>query len=136
VDRTKRLQEKGDRSNHSPDDQGNPTIDFKREKRSNKTHESTSDPNTRLYKKAKGQESRLCYLRHLLIENRNGLAVNACVTKASGKAERQAAIDMLGELPGKSRITVAGDKAYDTKEFAKKDTKPQRDASHVPEYDE
>jgi hypothetical protein len=63
------------------------------------------------------RKRRLCYLGHLLMENRNGLAVNARVTEASGRAERQAAMDMLGDLPGKSRVTVGGDKAYDTKEF-------------------
>jgi hypothetical protein len=72
-----------------------------------------------LHKKAKGQESKLCYVGHLLIENRNGLAVNARVTKASGTAERHAAIEMLGELLGKNRVTVKGDMAYDTKDFVK-----------------
>jgi transposase len=115
----KSFKKKGDKSKNSPDDPGNPAVDFKGEKRSNVTHESTTDPDARLYKKAKGQESKLCYLGHLLMENRNGLAVNARITKASGKAERQAAIDMLGELPGKSRITVGADKAYDTKDFIK-----------------
>jgi hypothetical protein len=110
---------KGDRSSNSPDDPGNPAVDFKGEKRSNATHESTTDPDARLYKKAKGKESKLCCLGHLLMENRNGLAVNARVTKASGMAERDAAIEMLGEVPGKSRLTVGADKAYDTKDFVK-----------------
>jgi transposase len=113
----KSFKKKGGKSSNSSGDPGNPAVDFKGEKRSNVTHESTTDPDARLYKKAKGQESKLCYLGHLLMENRNGLAVNARITKATGKAERQAAIDMLGELPGKSRVTVGGDKAYDTKEF-------------------
>jgi len=64
------------------------------------------------------------------MENRNGLAVNARITKASGKAERQAAADMLGELPGKSRITVGGDKAYDTKEFVQQ-TRSLKVTPHV-----
>jgi transposase len=99
------------------DDPGNPSVDFKNEKRTNQTHQSTTDPQARLYKKAKGQESKLCYLGHVLMENRNGLAVNARITKASGTAEREAAADMMGELPGEKRITVGADKAYDTKEF-------------------
>jgi len=73
----KSFKKKGDQSSNSPDDPGNPAVDFKGEKRSNATHESTTDPDARLYKKAKGQESKLCYLGHLLMENRNGLAVNA-----------------------------------------------------------
>jgi transposase len=115
----KSFKKKGDQSIDSTDDPGNPEVDFKGEKRSNETHQSTTDPDARLYKKAKGQESKLCYLGHLLMENRNGLAVNARVTKATGTAEREAAVDMLGELPGKNRITVGGDKAYDTKEFVR-----------------
>jgi transposase len=115
----KSFKKKGTRSGNSPEDPGNPTVDFKNEKRSNETHQSTTDPEARLYKKAKGRESKLCYLGHVTMENRNGLAVNARLTKATGTAERQAAVDMVGELPGKKRITVGGDKAYDTKSFIK-----------------
>jgi transposase len=115
----KSFKKKGTGFGDSTDDPGNPAVDFKGEKRSNETHQSTTDPDARLYKKAKGQESKLCYLGHVMMENRHGLAVNARVTTATGTAERQAAIDMLGELPGKNRITVGGDKAYDTKDFVK-----------------
>ncbi len=115
----KSFKRKGSGGGNSADDPGNPTVDFKGEKRSNETHQSTTDPDARLYKKAKGQESKLCYLGHVMMENRNGLAVNARVTTAGGTAERQAALDMLGELPGKRRVTVGGDKGYDTKEFVK-----------------
>jgi transposase len=115
----KSFKKKGSRSGNSTDDPGNPTVDFKDEKRSNETHQSTTDPEARLYKKAKGRESKLCYLGHVTMENRNGLAVNARLTKATGTAERQAAVDMIGELPRKKRITVGGDKAYDTKGFVK-----------------
>ena len=115
----KSFKKRGSGSVNSMGDPGNPTIDFKGEKRSNETHQSTTDPDARLYKKAKGQESKLCYLGHVMMENRNGLAVNARVTKTTGTAEREAAVDMLGELPGKNRITVGGDKAYDTKDFVK-----------------
>ena len=106
-------------SSDSTDDPGNPSVDFKGEKRTNQTHQSTTDPQARLYKKAKGKESKLCYLGHVMMENRNGLAVNARITKASGTAEREAAADMMSELPGKKRLTVGADKAYDTKEFVK-----------------
>ena len=115
----KSFKKKGTGADDSTDDPGNPTIDFKGETRTNQTHQSTTDPEARLYKKAKGQESKLCYLGHVVMENRNGLAVNARITEASGTAERQAAADMLGELPGKKRITLGADKAYDTKDFVK-----------------
>jgi len=115
----KSFKKKGTGSSDSTDDPGNPMVDFKGETRTNQTHQSTTDPEARLYKKAKGQESKLCYLGHVVMENRNGLAVNARITEASGTAERQAAADMLGELPGKQRITLGADKAYDTKDFVK-----------------
>ena len=113
----KSFKKRGSGPGSSTDDPGNPTVDFKGEKRTNETHQSTTDPDARLYKKAKGQESKLCYLGHVMMENRNGLVVNARVTKATGTAEREAAVDMLGEMPAKRRITVGGDKAYDTREF-------------------
>jgi transposase len=115
----KSFKKKGTGSGSTTDDSGNPTVDFKGEKRTNETHQSTTDPDARLYKKAKGQESKLCYLGHVMMENRNGLVVNARVTKATGTAEREAAVDMLGEMPAKRRITVGGDKAYDTREFVR-----------------
>lgn len=115
----KSFKRKGAGGDKPPDDPGNPTVDFKGEKRLNATHESTTDPDARLFKKAKGQESKLCYLGHVTMENRNGLAVNARLTRATGTAERAAAVDMLEELPGEHRITVGGDKAYDTKEFVR-----------------
>jgi transposase len=76
------------------DDPGNRDVDFRGEKRTNDTHQSTTDPEARLYKKAKGQEAKLCYLGHVLIENRNGLVVDARVTHSTGTAEREAALDM------------------------------------------
>jgi transposase len=96
---------------------GNPTVNFHRQKRSNETHRSTTDPDARLYKKAQGREARLGYLAHVLMEHRSGLIVRAVVTPATGRAEREAAIAMLGDLRGEHRITVAGDKGYDTREF-------------------
>lgn len=126
----KSFKRKGEDQSESPDDPGNPTVDFKGEKRSNETHQSTTDPDARLYKKARGHESKLCYLGHVMMENRNGLAVNGRVTRASGTAEREAAVDMLGELPGKKRVTLGGDKAYDTKEFVKQ-TRSMKATPHV-----
>jgi transposase len=115
----KSFKQKGQNPGNPPDDPGNPTVDFKGEERANDTHQSTTDPDARLYKKARGQESKLCYLGHVTMDNRNGLAVNARVTHATGRAEREAALAMIDELPGDRRITVGGDKAYDTKEFVR-----------------
>ena len=99
-----------------PDDPKNPTVNFHGQTRRNDTHQSTTDPDARLYKKAVGREAKLGYLGHLLTENRHGFIVDTAVTEASGTAERDAAIAMLGELPLTTRrLTVAGDKAYDTR---------------------
>src|SRR6202795_5397357 len=94
-------------------------ANFHGQKRSNKTHESTTDADARLYKKSYGKESKLSYLGHALVENRNGLMVAAMATHADGFAERDAALLMLKEKQqGRSRrITVGADKAYDTKDF-------------------
>jgi len=100
-----------------PDDPGNPTVDFHGEKRANATHQSTTDPQARLYKKGKGHEAKLAYLGHALMENRNGLVVDTRVTPATGRAEREAAVAMLEEIPGSGRVTVGADKNYDTQEF-------------------
>src|SRR6478672_2711298 len=98
-----------------PDDPKNPTVNFRGQTRRNDTHQSTTDPDARLYKKAVGREAKLGYLAHLLTENRHGLIVDTAVTAASGTAERDAAVAMLGELPLTTRrLTVAADKAYDT----------------------
>jgi transposase len=95
----------------------NPAVNFHGQRRTNATHRSTTDPDARLYKKAQGREARLGYLGHVLMEHRSGLIVKALVTPATGRAERDAAITMVGELRGEHRITVAGDKAYDTRDF-------------------
>ena len=96
---------------------GNPTVDFHRQRRTNERHRSTTDPDARLYKKAHGREARLGYLGHVLMEHRSGLIVKALVTPATGSAERDAAMAMVGDLRGQHRITVAGDKGYDTRDF-------------------
>jgi len=101
------------------DDAGNPTVDFHGEKRSNDTHESTTDPEARLARKSGGQEARLSYCGNVLIENRNGLVVDTELLPANGTAERDAALVMVEQIPGEQRVTVAGDKGYDTRDFVK-----------------
>ena len=98
------------------DDPGNPTVNFRGEKRSNRTHESTTDPDSRLVG-MKGQGAKLGYQGHVVTENRNGLVVAATLTQASGYAERDAAVAMVGKLGGTRRITLGGDKGYDTRGF-------------------
>jgi len=100
-----------------PGDKGNGGVDFHGEQRTNQTHESKTDPDARLYKKGKGKEAKLCYAGHVVMENRNGLAVSGQLTKATGTAEREAAVDMLGAIAGDKRVTVGTDKAYDTRDF-------------------
>ena len=102
-----------------PDDPGNPTVNFHGEKRSNRTHQSTTDPEARQYKKSKGSEAKLAYLGHVLMENRNGLVVRPRLTLASGRAEREAALEMIPTRLGPGRITVGADKNYDTREWVK-----------------
>ena len=99
------------------DDPGNPTVDFHGEQRSNDTHQSTTDPEALLARKGKGKESKLSYAGHVLMENRHGLAVNCCVTQATGRAEPEAALAMIEEIPGWERVTLGGDKGYDRKEL-------------------
>ena len=106
--------------NDSNEGGSNPSVDFRKQQRKNDTHASTTDPDARLYKKSKGAESKLCYMGHLMIDNRHGLATNACVTIASGTAEREAAVQMAGEIPGMRRVTLAADKGYDTRECVRK----------------
>jgi transposase len=112
----KSFQRKGEK-NPPPDDPGNPTVDFHGEKRSNQTHESTTDADALLARKGNGKEAKLSYNGNLLIENRNGLIVTSEVFQANGTAERDAALVMLEQLPGGNRVTVGADKAYDTKDF-------------------
>jgi transposase len=100
-----------------PDDPGNPSIDFRGERRTNATHASTTDPAARLYKKAKGQEAKLAYLGHVLMENRHGLVVDTRVTQATGTAEREAALVLAEAIPGQQRATLGADKNYDTRDF-------------------
>jgi transposase len=96
---------------------GNPTVNFHGQRRTNATHQSTTDPDARLYKKARGREARLGYLGHVLMEHRSGLIVKAMVTPADGHGERDAAVVMVERVPGRHRITVAADKGYDTRDL-------------------
>lgn len=98
-------------------DPGNPSVDFHGERRSNDTHQSTTDPEALLARKGKGKEAKLSYAGHVLMENRHGLAVNCRVTKATGRAEPEAALAMVEQIPGWHRITLGGDKNYDQREL-------------------
>jgi len=106
-----------DGSGEPPSPGRNGERDFHNEKRSNDTHASTTDPDARLYRKASGRESRLCFMGHVLMENRNGLAVGAALTQATGTAEREATLAMLDRRKLRRRITLGADKAYDVTAF-------------------
>jgi hypothetical protein len=106
-----------DQKNPPPNDPGNPSVDFHGDKRSNETHQSTTDPDARLARKGNGKEAKLSYNGNLLTENRNGLIVGTEVFQANGTAERDAALVMLEQIPGVGRATVGADKGYDTKDF-------------------
>jgi len=110
---------KKDQKNPPPEDPGNPTVDFHGESRSNETHVSTTDPDALLARKGTGKEAKLSYSGNLLTENRPGLIVNTEVFQANGTAERYAALVMLEQIPGGHRVTVGGDKGYDTQEFVR-----------------
>jgi transposase len=113
----KSFQPKEQKASAPPDDPGNPSVDFHGQKRSNDTHESKTDPDAKLARKGPGKEAKLSYSGNLQVENRHGLIVNAEVLEANGRAERDAALVMLEQVPGNGRITVAGDKGFDTADF-------------------
>ena len=94
-------------------------MNFHGQTRSNDTHQSTTDPEARLYKKTKGSEAKLSYLGHGLMENRHGLLVKTRVTLADGTAERDAALGMAKKMAGCKRLTLGGDKNYDTRDFVR-----------------
>jgi len=98
----------------------NPTVNFRKEKRSNQTHQSLTDPLARLFKKSRGTEAKLGYLGHVVTENRNGLVVDARLTLANGTAERDAAAAMLEQKPAGRRVKLGGDRGYDTAGFIEK----------------
>jgi transposase len=126
----KSFQRKDNGESGTPGDGGNATVDFHGEQRANETHESKTDPDARLYKKGKGKEAKLCYAGHVVMENRNGLAVDGQITKATGKAEREAALEMLANIADDKRVTVGTDKAYDTRDFVAK-TRAMKVTPHV-----
>ena len=113
----KSFKKKGDGDQTPPDDPGNPTVNFHGEKRSNQTHQSKTDPEALLSKKGKGKEAKLNYAGHLIMENRNGLAIDATVTQATGTAERDAGAVFARKVGGGRRVTIGADKAYDTRDF-------------------
>jgi transposase len=103
-----------------PDDPGNPMVNFRGEKRSNETHESTTDPEANLARKSRGTAAKLSFSAHSLMENRNGLLVDFRIGAATGTAEREVALEMIDhKLPGQHRITLAGDRAYDSRDFVR-----------------
>jgi hypothetical protein len=111
---TKSFQRKGEKTPPPPDDPGNPTVNFHGEKRSNQTHESKTDADAKLARKGPGNEAKLSSSGNLLVENRNGLIVDAEAFEANGTAERDAALIMLEKLPATKPVTVGGDKGFDT----------------------
>src|SRR5579863_3538268 len=115
----KSFQRKDGKNPPSPDDPGNPTVNFHGEKRSNRTHASKTDPEALLARKGEGKEAKLSYSGNLLVENRKGLIVQSRVWEATGVAERHAALQMLQEIPGDRPVTVGGDKGFDTAEFVR-----------------
>jgi hypothetical protein len=130
----KSFKQKSDTTPLPPDDDpGNPSVDFRGERRTNATHASTTDPEARLYKKAAGQEAKLCFLGHVLMENRHGLVVNATVTPATGTAEREAALALVSPRARTRRLTLGGDKNYDTHQFVQ-DLRTRQITPHVAQH--
>ena len=95
----------------------NPSVDFHGEKRTNDTHQSTTDSEALLAKKGHGKEAKLCFTGHVLMENRNGMVMDVTLTQATGTAERESALDMIKGLHGSRRVTLGADKGYDTQDF-------------------
>ena len=116
-----------DGSGEPPSPGRNGERNFRKEKRSNETHASTTDPDAQLFRKGNGQSSRLCFMGHALMENRNGLIVDCELTKASGTAEREAALTMIkrsrknkARTAAKTRVTLGADKGFDAEDFVLK----------------
>jgi transposase len=113
----KSYQRKDGNNPPADDDPGNPTVNFHGEQRSNRTHQSKTDPEAKMARKGEGKEAKLSYSGNLLVENQNGLIVNAIAWEANGTAERDTALLMLEQIPGNRRVTVGGDKGFDTTDF-------------------
>ena len=109
------------RDEEQQDDPGNPSVDFRGERRRNETHQSNTDPEARLMRKGKGKEARLVFMGHALMENRNGMLMDFVVSSATGTAERDAVPVMLydAQQRGFRPSTLAGDKGYDTRQCVK-----------------
>jgi transposase len=121
--------------NHNPPKGKNGKVDFHGEKRKNDTHQSTTDPESRLYRKGKGKEAKLCYMGHVLMENRNGLAIKTDTTIATGTAEREASPEMVKQVKPKSKkATLGGDKNYDTAQHVE-DLREYNVTPHVSQND-
>jgi hypothetical protein len=117
VGRTQELQEEGGEDDGAARRSGEPDRRLPRREADNATHESTTDPEAKLYRKSFGTESKLSYWGHVLMDNRHGLAVGGRVTQATSYAERDAAIALLAKTPGAGRATLGADKAYDVRSF-------------------
>lgn len=114
----KSFKPKGGDDDQTPSGPGrNAQVDWRGKARSNDTHASTTDPDSRLFRKSHNTAASLCYQGHALMENRNGLIVSGMVTQADGYGERAAALAMLDAIPANGRRTLGADKAYDTKDF-------------------
>ena len=113
----KSMRPRDDDSLPPPSGGRNRDVDFRGQRRSNQTHVSATDPEARLARKGDGQETRLCFAGHVLMENRHGLVVDLTLTQATGTAEREAARELLERRGNRKRATVGADKAYDTTEF-------------------
>ncbi len=130
----KSFQRKDGQNPPSAVDPGNPTVNFHGEKRSNRTHASQTDPEAKMARKGEGKEAKLSYSGNLLVENRNGLIVNAMVWEANGTAERDTALVMLEPIAGTKRVTVGGDKGLDTADFIS-ECRHMRVTPHVAQND-
>jgi IS5 family transposase len=122
-----------DKKKRDKDDDGNGWGDFKGTKRSNDTHESTTDPDAKLLRKGKGREAKLCFAAHAMMENRNGLLVDFDVSQANGTCERDVAGEMLRRLPGKHRKTLGADAGYHTRAFVE-ECRAREVSAHVAQY--
>ncbi|PWC86876.1 transposase [Azospirillum sp. Sp 7] len=122
-----------DGSDEPPGPGRNGERNFHGERRSNDTHASVTDPEAKLFRKGRGKEAKLSFMGHVLMENRNCLVVGARLTQASGTAERIAALDLVGALEGRHRITVGADTGYDTADFVA-DLSALKATPHVAEH--
>jgi transposase len=112
------------------DDRGNLSVDFHGHKRSNRTHRSKTDPDSRLFRKGRNRGADPSYMGHVLAENANGLVLDARASLATGRAEREAAVQMVEGIAGVHQVTVGGDKAYDTRQFVE-DLRDRNVTPHV-----